>query len=240
MDQSTIDYLIVPSAGQGSRMKSKTAKQFLELDGEPILVKTIKKFLHLFPELKVLIPLSEDGWEHFQALKRIHPVLAQSTPLLGGDTRYLSVKKAIELIENSSGITAVHDAARPLVNKETIINSFAMARNKGSALVCVACKDSIRKLEGETSRAVDRSLYKLVQTPQVFRTDWLKEAYNSVPYGPTITDDASVVEMSGKPIHLVEGSYSNIKITTPEDMDYAKAIIAAEKKAIVPYKDISS
>jgi 2-C-methyl-D-erythritol 4-phosphate cytidylyltransferase len=135
---------------------------------------------------------------------------------LGGETRFHSVKNGLKLIPDD-GIVFIHDAVRPLVSVETITNCYQTALNKGNAIPVIAVAESIRKVKGNNNKAVDRSRYFLVQTPQTFQTNLIKKAYRQ-EYSPFFTDDASVLEAAGEKINLVDGNRENIKITFPEDL----------------------
>ena len=141
---------------------------------------------------------------------------------IGGKSRFDSVKAGLELIDE--GLVAVHDAVRPLVSKKTIQNAFKTAAEKDSAIPVSPLKDSIRKVEGENSKSLNRSEYVLVQTPQCFKFSLLKEAYNQ-EFSDSFTDDASVFEAAGNAVAIFEGNTSNIKITSPEDLKVAEVLL---------------
>jgi 2-C-methyl-D-erythritol 4-phosphate cytidylyltransferase len=142
----------------------------------------------------------------------------------GGNTRFGSVKKGLAAIETPDGVVAVHDGVRPLVPVATIAQAFTEAAQKGNAVVAVPLKESIRRVYRHKTKAVDRTQYRLIQTPQCFRLPLLRRAYE-LSEEPTFTDDAAVVEKLGEQIHLVAGSYENIKITTPDDLLWAEAFL---------------
>jgi 2-C-methyl-D-erythritol 4-phosphate cytidylyltransferase len=139
---------------------------------------------------------------------------------LGGQERFHSVLNGLNLIQ-SDGLVAIHDGVRPFVSQNVILKSFEDALNYGNAIAAVQPKDSIRVMNETISQAVDRKLYRLIQTPQTFQINLLKKAFQQ-PYQPFFTDDASVVEAMGEIIHLIEGNYENIKITTSEDLKIAE------------------
>lgn len=210
-------FAIIVAAGSGSRMKSKVPKQFLIVDDEPIIVKTIRKFKETVPTIRLIVVLPKIHLSYWDNLKIDFPFLDEVTIAIGGKTRSESVISGLAEI-NGNGIVAVHDAVRPYVTTSTIIASFASAETTGSGVAAVPLKDSIRELyPGKKSKTRNRNNFVLVQTPQTFDVSKLKAAYAKLG-DLTFTDDASVFENAGEEVHLVEGAYSNIKITTPEDL----------------------
>lgn len=203
------------AGGIGTRMKSDVPKQFLQIDGEPIIVRSIRKFLNYDKEVSIVVVLPEDHIQQWEAIKFQYFPDLKFRLATGGLTRTASVMSGLALIED--GLVAIHDAVRPFVSVDTIANSFASAMNMGSGVAAVALKDSIRELQGDESIARDRSNYVLVQTPQTFKVNELKEAYEKAGVG-LFTDDASVFEAAGYTVQLVDGTYDNVKITTPEDL----------------------
>lgn len=210
-------FAIIVAGGTGTRMQSEVPKQFLLHDGVPIIIKTIRAFKEADPSIQLIIVLPEEHMGHWETLLPTYPVVSEVSTTFGGATRSASVLAGLSLVHDD-GLVAVHDAVRPFVDSETILESFASAEKHGSGVASVALKDSIRELDAEgSSKAMDRASFVLVQTPQTFRVHELKQAYQSVG-DQSFTDDASVYEASGRVVHLIEGSYSNIKITTPEDL----------------------
>lgn len=214
-------FAIIVAGGSGSRMKIELPKQFILLKGIPIIAHTINQFLKA--DCEVILALPENHLETFKISVLNHCTSKNLTLVKGGETRYQSVKNALEKVEDDS-LVAIHDAVRPFISQEIIDLSFTEAAQHFSAVTCVDLKDSIRKLDNGLSKTEDRSLYKLVQTPQTFDTNKLKDAYQK-EYQDTFTDDASVFEANGNTIHLIEGDYKNIKITTPEDLLVANAFV---------------
>ncbi len=203
------------AGGVGARMKSDVPKQFLLIDGVPILVHTIRKFLIYDKPINLILVLPKSHLQQWEVLKSQYFPDTNIQVTSGGETRSASVLSGLTLAEK--GLVAVHDAVRPFVSIDTIMSSYESAQKKGSGVAAVQLKDSIRELDGVSSIARDRSNYVLVQTPQTFKVDELKEAYRIAGAG-IFTDDASVYEAAGYEVHLVEGTYDNIKITTPEDL----------------------
>ncbi|WP_276499570.1 2-C-methyl-D-erythritol 4-phosphate cytidylyltransferase [Pontibacter litorisediminis] len=217
----TPEYAIIVAGGSGSRMQHDTPKQFLEVAGKPILMHTIEQFYRYSPAVRLIVVLPQEQLSTWRELCRKHTFKLFHMTVPGGATRFGSVKNGLGAVMGE-GLVAVHDGVRPFVEIGTIRAAYETAARYGSAVVAVSPKDSIRELTGTGSRAVPRTKYKLVQTPQVFEAGILRKAYEQ-PEQEHFTDDASVVESIGERIELVEGSYRNIKITTPEDLLLAEA-----------------
>ena len=215
-------YVIILAGGKGLRMGATVPKQFLEIKGKAIILHTLEKFKEALPlaELLLVLPKSEMPlWQEISGGTTVENIKTTS----GGDTRFESVKAGLRLI-GSEGVVGVHDAVRPFVSIETIQAAFNTAESTGTAVPVVDLKDSIRKVNTDQSVAVNRSNFKIVQTPQCFDVDILKKAYRQ-EFNTSFTDDASVVEADGIKVSLVMGNYSNIKITTVEDLKVAEALI---------------
>lgn len=216
-------YAVIVAGGSGTRMNSEIPKQFLELGGRPVLMHSLIKFYTcgLSPEIILVLPASQmDFWDQL-CIDYKFDIPVQLVK--GGETRYQSVKNALELI-TEPGLVAIHDAVRPLVSIRTILAAYSEAEIYGSAVPVIPLKDSIRKTESASSMALDRTLYGIVQTPQCFQTALLKKAYEK-EYKSTFTDDASVMESNGALIHLIEGTSDNIKITNPQDLVIAEVLL---------------
>jgi 2-C-methyl-D-erythritol 4-phosphate cytidylyltransferase len=221
-----MEAVIIVAGGSGSRMKSDTPKQFLEIAGRPILMHTIEAFHKYSDSIKIILVLSQDRWEEWENLKNQYNFQIHHNLVAGGITRTDSVRNGLALVENSETV-AIHDGVRPLVSPQVISRAFQTATKHSTAIVCVALKDSLRKLDSkERSEAVDRKSFRIVQTPQVFRAEIIKKAYQEIEVSAQeFTDDASVADYCGYQINLVEGDHSNIKITTPEDLILAESIL---------------
>ncbi|GAA4391357.1 2-C-methyl-D-erythritol 4-phosphate cytidylyltransferase [Hymenobacter koreensis] len=208
-------------------MGADQPKQFLPLLGQPVLLHTLRRFAE--PALQVeriVLVLPADQLATWQRLCAEHAVEIPHTVVAGGASRWASVRKGLAaLIDTSEGVVAVHDGVRPLTPFTVIHNTYAKAEAHGAAIAAVVPKDSVRGLSKEGSYALNRSRLRLVQTPQCFELNLLRRAYQ-LPELPTFTDDASVVE-DLHPIQLVEGDYRNLKITTPEDLVLAEALLNA-------------
>ena len=222
---------IIVAGGIGSRMQSQIPKQFMAIGGQPILMHTIRRFYEYNPAMQLVVVLPSGEIKKWQALCFTHVFDIKHTVIPGGTTRFGSVKNGLATITAPDGVVAVHDGVRPFVPVAVIKQAFAVAAEKGTAVVAVALKESIRQVFETNSKAVDRSQYRLIQTPQCFRLPLLRQAYE-LPEEPTFTDDASVVERLGQPINLVEGGYENIKITTPEDLLWAETLLIQKTKSI--------
>lgn len=153
-----------------------------------------------------------------------HPVTLQT----GGDSRFQSVKRGLEKIPGN-GLVAIHDGVRPLISEDIIGASFRLAAVHRSAVAAVRLKESIRMTDQDNTKAMDRSKFRLIQTPQTFDISLIRAAYE-LKEDASLTDDASVAEKAGHTISLFEGSYENIKITTPEDLVVAEALLNARNK----------
>ncbi|WP_299761053.1 2-C-methyl-D-erythritol 4-phosphate cytidylyltransferase [uncultured Pontibacter sp.] len=222
----TPEYAIIVAGGSGSRMQHDLPKQFIEVAGKPILMHTIERFYMYNPQIRLVVVLPQEQLNTWRGLCKKYDFKTFHMTVPGGATRFGSVKNGLGAIHGEA-LVAVHDGVRPFVEVETIKASFEAAAKYGCAVVAVSLKDSIRELTEEGSCAVPRTKYKLVQTPQVFQASILRKAYEQ-PEQEQFTDDASVVESIGERITLVEGSYRNIKITTPEDLILAEAFAGAQ------------
>lgn len=221
------EYAIIVAGGKGTRIKSALPKQFLELNGLPILIHTINAFQRYSKDITIILVLPEDDFKTWQSLCIKHNFTTSLILQKGGDTRFQSVKNGLERIDGD-GLVAIHDGVRPLVSEDIIGASFRLAAVHKSAVAAVRLKESIRITDQDNTKAVDRSKYRLIQTPQTFEVGLIKNAYQ-IKDDPSLTDDASVAERSGLVISLFEGSYENIKITTPEDLIVAKALLDSRK-----------
>lgn len=217
------EYALIVAGGKGTRIKSKIPKQFLELNGLPVLMHTILAFYRYSDQIKIILVLPEDDfstWEMLCNQYNFHkPIILEH----GGESRFLSVKNGLEKIEGD-GLVAIHDGVRPMVNEDIIAASFRLAAVHQCAVAAVRLKESIRMIDQDHTKAVDRSRFRLIQTPQTFRVSLIKEAYKQKE-DASLTDDASVAERAGYPVSLFEGSYENIKITTHEDLVFAEALL---------------
>ena len=220
--------VIIVAGGSGRRMGGALPKQFMMLDNEPILARSINRMHEALPAAEIVVVLPE---EHVELWKNIAARfdVARHKIALGGKERFHSVKNGLEALSDEVCIVGIHDAVRPLASKKLVIKLFLEAEDNVAVIPVVAPIDSYRIIEGEESRIIDRSSLRMVQTPQVFQAEALRKAYEQ-PFSTTFTDDASVMEAAGHKVTLVEGERENIKITTPSDMLIAEAIINAESE----------
>ena len=220
--------VIIVAGGSGRRMGGALPKQFMMLDNEPILARSINRMHEALPAAEIVVVLPE---EHVELWKNIAARfdVARHKIALGGKERFHSVKNGLEALSDEVCIVGIHDAVRPLASKKLVIKLFLEAENNTAVIPVVAPIDSYRIVEGDDSRIIDRSALRMVQTPQVFQAEALRKAYEQ-PFSTTFTDDASVMEAAGHKVTLVEGERENIKITTPSDMLIAEAIINAESE----------
>ncbi|HEX8546035.1 MAG TPA: 2-C-methyl-D-erythritol 4-phosphate cytidylyltransferase [Cytophagaceae bacterium] len=218
-------FAIIVAGGSGSRMKSNLLKQFLPIGGLPILMHTINRFLDYPKTIRIILVLPEQEIVTWGNLCQVYSYENKEVKVVvGGKSRFQSVKNGLNSIKETQGLVAIHDGVRPFLNKATLDNAFKTAFEKGNSIVTVPLKDSIRFVNGDDNKALDRNNYQLVQTPQTFDLASIKSSYNSEEL-PHFTDDASVAENAGEKITTILGSYENIKITTPEDLALGAAII---------------
>ena len=211
---------LIVAGGKGERMNADIPKQFLLLNGTPILMHTLKQFSH-FEEIVLVLPHSQ--FDYWRELCSTYNFTQKHTLVPGGKKRFYSVKNGLEKIEENS-VIAIHDGVRPLISKKLIDSLITKTKNGVGIIPIVPLKDSIRKVEGENSTHLDRSnLYK-VQTPQCFLSTDIKEAYTQ-EFSDTFTDDASVFESNGGRITTLLGEEKNLKITTKEDLKIAELFI---------------
>ena len=216
-------YALIVAGGSGSRMQSDTPKQFLEIGKMPILMHTLNAFYQYSSSLHIILVLPEEHISIWNNLVIDHHFGIDHTLVRGGETRFESVKNGLDNI-NGDGLVAIHDGVRPFVSQELIANCFISAAENGTGIAAVTPKDSLREITENGNNTVDRTSYKLMQTPQSFSISLIKNSYSEAQ-GMGFTDDASVAEQAGNKITLVEGEYRNIKITTPEDIKIAQALL---------------
>jgi 2-C-methyl-D-erythritol 4-phosphate cytidylyltransferase len=216
-------FAVIVAGGKGLRMGRAMPKQFLPLQGKPVLYHTIKAFLDAFPDVYLILVLPQDQLSYAQIVLQSFPERIDITIVAGGETRYHSVQNGLKAVEEDS-IVFVHDGVRPLVSATLIHRCCQQAMDKGSAIPAIEVSDSIRMVSGETSQPVTREQLRSIQTPQTFRSEIILPAFQQ-EYQLSFTDEATVVEAYGTNVYLVEGEKSNIKVTTPEDMIQAEALL---------------
>ncbi|RYY06858.1 MAG: 2-C-methyl-D-erythritol 4-phosphate cytidylyltransferase [Sphingobacteriaceae bacterium] len=217
-------YAVIVAGGSGTRMNTEMPKQFLLLNGKPVIMHTIAAFVSSPQKPEIIIVLNEQHFTIWKQLCKEHQFNTPHQLVAGGNTRFASVKNAINTI-NETSVIAVHDAVRPLISTKIIADSYQQALKNGNAIVAVPSKDSVRWQNAQgISQNLNRSEIFLVQTPQTFQSAILKNAYEQT-YSDDFTDDASVVERSGVKINLLPGDQENFKITFPADLKVAEMML---------------
>ncbi|WP_025763077.1 2-C-methyl-D-erythritol 4-phosphate cytidylyltransferase [Dyadobacter tibetensis] len=218
-------FAIIVAGGSGSRMKSELPKQFIAVNRLPILMHTLQAFHSYSSQVTLILVLPAAHLDFWKSLCVQHSFLLSHRLVAGGETRFHSVKNGLAAIDDSQGLVAVHDGVRPVISAEIISQGYITAERAGTAVTSVPLKDSIRMVKSEGgNQALDRSNFLLIQTPQTFRLDWMRNAF-AQPYQQHYTDCASVLEAAGHCIELIPGAYENIKITTPEDLEWASVFL---------------
>lgn len=216
-------YVIIVAGGKGLRMGTDIPKQFLEIGGLPVLMRTILTFTDYDADINIILVLPHDQQEYWKELCDRYCFDAECAIVDGGDTRFQSVKNGLAAIpDDEEGLVAVHDGVRPFVSREVIENCFDAAEQGGAAIPVLPVTDTLRDVV--SGKTVSRNNYRAVQTPQVFDMALLKDAYNR-PFNPDFTDDASVVEAYGSEVTLVDGNRENIKLTTLYDLRVAELFV---------------
>lgn len=218
-------YAVIVAGGSGSRMNTEIPKQFLILKDKPVLYYTISAFLNAYDDMQIILVLPIEHMGKGQEIIDGYFDPSRITVVAGGRTRFHSVQNGLADI-NEESIIFVHDGVRCLVTEDLIRRAFEGALAKGSAIPVIDSVNSIRLITEEGNVAVDRSLVKIVQTPQTFHSKILLEAYK-IDYKDKFTDEASVVEAFGLTVNLVEGEVNNIKITELKDLAVAENILAS-------------
>jgi 2-C-methyl-D-erythritol 4-phosphate cytidylyltransferase len=212
-------YAIIVAGGKGLRMGGEVPKQFLPINGKPILMHTIEAFRKALDGIEIILVLPADQHEYWQKLCQDYNFCSPELIAKGGETRFHSVKNGLAFLpDDEDAVVGIHDGVRPFVSKEAIQRCYAAAAGGRAVVPVVPVVETIRQiLPDGKSITRPRDEYRLVQTPQTFPLVMLKKAYEQ-SYSETFTDDASVVEAMGEEILMVEGNRENIKITTPSDL----------------------
>jgi len=212
---------VIVAGGSGVRMGTDVPKQFLHLKGKPIIWHTVQQFFYAYYDIQIVLVLPasyvQEATTYFEPAQLAHIQFVE-----GGATRFESVKNGLQKVTEPS-IIFVHDGVRCLVSSDLIRNCYEQALVYGSAIPAVTATDSIRLVSGETQQVVDRTLVKIIQTPQTFLSSVLLPAFEQ-PYQASFTDEATVVEAAGHTVRLIEGEYSNLKITRPQDLIVAESL----------------
>ena len=214
--------VIITAGGIGKRMGSKVPKQFLLLNGKPLLYWTIEKFYQFDSQMQIIVSLPKDWMQFWENACEEYRISIPHILVEGGQERFHSIQNALKFA--TGDLIAIHDGVRPLVSINLIQNGFETAKLKGSAVPVVELKESIREVSENSSKAVPRSNYRIVQTPQTFQKEIIEKAYQQ-EFNSTVTDDACLVESMGYNIELIEGEQQNIKITTPTDFALAEILL---------------
>ena len=218
--------VVIVAAGSGRRMGDKLPKQYLQIDGRPILVHTLDRFRHFDPGMEIVVVLAPAQIEWWEELAASYGFGRELKLAEGGPTRYDSVKNGLKHVDPDM-LVGIHDAVRPLVSRGTLERSYNAALREGSGIPVIEMNESIRMLDSKSGSVhMDRTRLRIVQTPQVFRSERIKQAYLQ-PYDPAFTDDASVYESVFGNVTLVEGNRENLKITTPLDLRLASLLMGS-------------
>ncbi|PMC34190.1 2-C-methyl-D-erythritol 4-phosphate cytidylyltransferase [Bacillus sp. UMB0899] len=223
--------VIIPAAGQGKRMKAGKNKQFIKLNEIPIIIHTLRVFEEHDQCSGIILVINEAEKADFQHLIEIYRLQKVKQLVFGGKERQDSVYNGVRAVENEE-LVLVHDGARPFITQESIERLVTKADETGASILAVPVKDTIKKVEeGIVTETVERSTLWSVQTPQAFKLKLLLEAHEKARIeGYLGTDDASLLERVGQPVSIVAGDYTNIKITTPEDLYIAEAILTRNEE----------
>ena len=228
-------YVIIMAAGSGTRMGAGRPKQFLELEGKAILQKTMEVFLNACPSISVITVLPQDFIGYWREYCLENNFVCPQILVPGGITRFHSVRNALDRVPEGA-LVAVHDGVRPLLSEGLVRDMFEKAEEVPALIPVTPCVDTMKVLENKEGELVavpgakaDRSVLYGAQTPQIFHSEILKEAY-AMPYDTSFTDDASVVEKYGKSLSYVVGERLNIKITTQDDLLLARAILSVKSQ----------
>ena len=223
-------FAVVVAGGKGLRMNNLIPKQFLCLNGTPILMRTINRLKSFDPSISIIVVLPKEQIGYWKDLCSKHGFITEHAVTEGDSTRFFSVNNGLKMVESDS-VVAIHDGVRPFISDSVLKDAYETAESEGSAIPVIPLIDSIRSVdENGDSHAEDRSVFRLVQTPQVFRTNLIKDAFLKAAASDeetqsSFTDDASVFEYAGGKISLVGGNPDNIKITSPKDLETASVIV---------------
>ena len=217
-------FAIIVAGGKGLRMGGELPKQFIPIEGRPVLMRTLDTFYACDSAIQIILVLPRDHQPYWQELCCEYHFAVPHRIADGGATRFHSVQNGLALVDEAGALVAVHDGVRPFVSHEVIARCYKEAEKCGAVVPVIPVVETVRHLLSEGSETVNRDAYRLVQTPQTFCAALLRRAYEQ-PYREAFTDDASVVEALGEAVHLVEGNRENIKLTTPFDLSVAQALL---------------
>lgn len=217
-------YAVIVAGGSGQRMGTVVPKQFLLLKEKPLLQYTIEAFLLAFADLHIILVLPSEHLQRGKELVTQMKIEKQVRIISGGTTRFHSVQNGLQEVTHPS-IVFVHDGVRCMISQKLISNCYEQAVEKGSAVPAVIATDSIRIVENSSHHTIDRNQVKIIQTPQTFASAILVKAFEQ-EYSPAFTDEATVVEAAGNKVFLIDGEYTNIKVTRPLDLFIAEKLLA--------------
>lgn len=221
---------IIVAAGQSRRMGGDTSKQFILIDGVPVIARTLKAFEIAERIREVVIAARQEDIPQMYALIQDYEITKVKQIITGGETRQESVFRAIAQVDENADFLAIHDGARPLIRPQEIDLAVSAAVEHGAAALGVPVKDTVKQVDadGKIVDTPERSTLWAVQTPQVFsRALYLRAAEQAGEAAAQLTDDCQLIERTGAPVYLVRGAYANLKITTPEDVFAAEGILRA-------------
>ena len=220
-------YAVIVAGGSGQRMGAVVPKQFLLLQGRPLLWHTLNTFLRSYADIQIILVLPKANIAEGESLRKNLNAEQKIILAEGGDSRFQSVKNGLQLVKEPS-VVFVHDGVRCMITEQLIHHCYEQALVKGSAIPVVTATDSIRIMEDEDHYIMNRNNVRIVQTPQTFLSKLLLPAFDQ-PYDESFTDEATVVEAAGENVYLIEGEYDNIKITRPVDLLIAERILSERK-----------
>ncbi|MFO7869504.1 MAG: 2-C-methyl-D-erythritol 4-phosphate cytidylyltransferase [Bacteroidales bacterium] len=221
-------YAIIVAGGKGLRMNSEMPKQFLCVQGVPVLMHSIQAFYEYDSKVSILVVLPQLHSETWARLCEQYNFRIPHRVVYGGSERFFSVQNGLNFVSNDS-VVAVHDGVRPCVTRELLERGYGMAVDFGGVVPIVDSVDSLRMCKGESFTPIDRTLVKRVQTPQFFQARLLRDSYKQ-KFSDAFTDDASVYERAGNLLYVCEGDQYNIKITHPCDIAIAEAILQYQNR----------
>ena len=216
-------HIIIVAGGSGLRMQTDVPKQFIEIGKLPILMHTISAFYNYDCEINIVLALPKEHIEFWKNLCSKHNFNINHKIVEGGETRFNSVQNALISIENI-GLVAIHDAVRPFISSDLISRCFDTAEKLGNAIPAVEIVESVREISEFENITIDRNKLRAIQTPQTFKTEIIKLAFEKATHNK-FTDDASVLENIGEKINLIEGEKNNIKITTQQDLNFSNYLL---------------
>lgn len=217
-------FVLITAGGSGKRMKTDLPKQFIEIAGKPVLMHTFEAFLRFDPALEFVLVLPESTFDYWKESCLKHRFRQSHQLASSGPTRFHSVKSGLRLVPDDA-LVAIHDGVRPLVSVEVIERVFLLAEKMGNGVPGITVHESLRLIDHALSKPLSREKVRMIQTPQCFRADLIKKAYNR-NYNEAYTDEATLFEADGHRINLTEGNRENIKITTPADLKIAAALLS--------------